>query len=912
MKVFTLVLLFLVAFSSFSQKKIVDYTAYADWKVIKDYQLSTDGNFFAFTANPYEGNSTAYLLNVQSSVDTLLTIKRGSDVAFDIKNTFFLSKISGDYNTIRNLKIKDTKTYKLPKDTLLIKDLSSLNTKEIYLSNVEKYAVVDSSSLIIGVFAHNFKLKNNHLSKRHNKQFKDGYEGKEKTFFIANAVDGVIFQATNAVDYYLEEEQQFVFITEKHTKKGKDFYTVTKINLTTFDTQNLEQRFEKIESSYASSKKNTAFLIGKLFDVKQKRNELYRVNNDFSAVNALNINQLMDSNFAISPTSSIELLADSDILLFDLQRNEPEKKKDTLLKEEQVKLDIWTWDEPNIKPKQLLEAKKYYSKKFLASYDLTHKKIDPIEDDTLSLNKRWKKSPYALITSSFQYDIATSYEYPWREDVYLIDLRSGEKTVLLNRNFSNTVLTPNADYFYYEKEADTNYYVRNLATQQEECLTCAIQERWKEDLNGMDYIPSMTGRIDVDEDKISVWFNSTKALYRYNPQNNELRQITPKEWLNRKIELNYYKIVSDSQYFNPENIIIEVFDLETKFNAYYAIDKDYKITEILNGYYNAFSFLKDEKHNRYFARIQTNEIYPNFNEIKAGNHHPITDVNPQQKEYNWSTVELVKWTAYDGQELEGLLYKPENYDSTKKYPLIVYYYETSSEDIHRYSAPRPTASIIFSTEYASSGYFVFMPDIRYTIGHPGKGAYNSIMSGTDYVLSCYPSIDSTRMGLQGQSWGGYQTAQLITMTNRYTAAMAGAPVSNMFSAYGGIRWGSGLSRQFQYEHTQSRIGKTIWEAPELYVENSPVFGLPNVTTPLLIMHNDNDGAVPWYQGVEIFMGLRRLGKPAWLLNYNGDEHNLMKKGNRKDLSLKMKQFFDFYLNGGDEPEWMEKGEVEYK
>jgi dipeptidyl aminopeptidase/acylaminoacyl peptidase len=143
-------------------------------------------------------------------------------------------------------------------------------------------------------------------------------------------------------------------------------------------------------------------------------------------------------------------------------------------------------------------------------------------------------------------------------------------------------------------------------------------------------------------------------------------------------------------------------------------------------------------------------------------------------------------------------------------------------------------------EYASSGYIVFIPDIRYTHpGSPAKSAFNCIVSGTDYVLENYP-VDSARIGLQGQSWGGYQTAQLITMTQKYAAAMAGAPVANMFSAYGGMRWGSGLNRQFQYEATQSRIGKTIWEAPELYFENSPLFHLPNVTTPLLIMHNDED------------------------------------------------------------------------
>ena len=253
------------------------------------------------------------------------------------------------------------------------------------------------------------------------------------------------------------------------------------------------------------------------------------------------------------------------------------------------------------------------------------------------------------------------------------------------------------------------------------------------------------------------------------------------------------------------------------------------------------------------------------------------------------------------------MYLPEDFDSSKSYPLLVYYYELSSDRLHYYFAPKPSASTINPLEYASSGYIVFIPDIRYTApGKPASSAYNCIVSGTDHILKNYP-IDSTRMGLQGQSWGGYQTAQLITMTNKYAAAMAGAPVSNMFSAYGGIRWGSGLNRQFQYESTQSRIGKTIWEAPELYVENSPLFHLPNVQTPLLIMHNDEDGAVPWYQGIELFNGMRRLNKPCWMLTYNGDDHNLIKEANRVDLSIRMKQFFDHYLQGKPMPYWMKNG-----
>ncbi|TNE96047.1 MAG: S9 family peptidase, partial [Bacteroidetes bacterium] len=251
--------------------------------------------------------------------------------------------------------------------------------------------------------------------------------------------------------------------------------------------------------------------------------------------------------------------------------------------------------------------------------------------------------------------------------------------------------------------------------------------------------------------------------------------------------------------------------------------------------------------------------------------------------------------------------KPENFDPNKQYPLLVYYYELYTDRYHQHYIPKPTASIIYPTEYASAGYVVLIPDIRYESGHPARSAYNTIMAATDRALELYPNIDSTRMGLQGQSWGGYQTAQMITMTDRYAAAMAGAPVSNMFSAYGGIRWGSGLNRQFQYEKSQSRIGATIWEKPELYYENSPIFGIPKISTPLLIMHNDGDGAVPWYQGIEMFTAMKRLNKPVWMLNYNNDDHNLMKDANRRDLSVRMRQFFDHYLEGKPAPKWLIEG-----
>ena len=281
----------------------------------------------------------------------------------------------------------------------------------------------------------------------------------------------------------------------------------------------------------------------------------------------------------------------------------------------------------------------------------------------------------------------------------------------------------------------------------------------------------------------------------------------------------------------------------------------------------------------------------------------LSHINPQQKNYNWGTVEQIHWTAYDGTPQEGMLYKPEDFDAKKKYPVLIYFYERNSDNLYNYITPQPSWSIINITFYVSRGYLVFVPDITYKTGIPGECAFNSICSGAE-ALAANSWVDKDNMAIQGQSWGGYQVAYLVTRTRMFKAAGAGAPVANMTSAYGGIRWQTGMSRQFQYEQTQSRIGRNLWDSPETYIANSPLFKLPNVTTPVLIMHNDADGAVPWYQGIEMFMGLRRLGKPAWLLEYNDEAHNLRQRRNRKDLSIRLQQFFDYYLKGAPEPSWM--------
>lgn len=284
----------------------------------------------------------------------------------------------------------------------------------------------------------------------------------------------------------------------------------------------------------------------------------------------------------------------------------------------------------------------------------------------------------------------------------------------------------------------------------------------------------------------------------------------------------------------------------------------------------------------------------------------LTAINPQMSDYNWGTAELFSWTSYAGIPLQGILYKPEDFDPTKKFPVMIYFYEQHSNNLYSYFPPAPSRSTVNIPFFVSRGYIVFTPDIHYTVGQPGMDSYNAVVSGAE-ALAQNSWVDIKNMAIQGQSWGGYQVAYIITQTNMFKAAAAGAPVSNMTSAYGGIRWESGRSRQYQYERTQSRLGYSMNDSLQLYIKNSPVFYTKNIETPLLIMHNDKDGAVPWYQGIELFMSMRRLGKPVWLLQYNNEAHNLLYRRNTKDLSIRLQQFFDHYLKGEPAPIWMTRG-----
>ncbi|MBO9574020.1 MAG: S9 family peptidase, partial [Chitinophagaceae bacterium] len=349
---------------------------------------------------------------------------------------------------------------------------------------------------------------------------------------------------------------------------------------------------------------------------------------------------------------------------------------------------------------------------------------------------------------------------------------------------------------------------------------------------------------------------------------------------------------------------------------------NYYITEsqVGGGYYrfeSPFQPLKATAANGWLIRRSSYNEAPNyyytkdFKQFKA-----LTNLAPQRN-YNWLTAELVNWKMPNGKMGQGILYEPENFDSSKKYPVVFNYYLRLSHRMYEFPYPGLTDANINIPWFVSRGYLVFTPDIQFSVSAetgivPGQSALDAVGSAAEY-LSQRPYVDAKRMAIQGHSFGGQLTAYMATHSNLFAAAceVAGTTDNLMASLLMNGPWGSEVSTKMgQYEirgGAWSGFGASIWERPDLYIKNSSVLNADKSTTPLLIMHNKKDESVQWRLGVAMYLAMRRNQKPCWMLQYNNGGHGLFTRQDMLDFTNRLEQFFDHYLKGAPAPDWMTHG-----
>lgn len=587
--------------------------------------------------------------------------------------------------------------------------------------------------------------------------------------------------------------------------------------------------------------------------------------------------------------------------------------------------DLWHYKDKVLQPTQRLNAQRDRNPSFAAIYFPATKKLVQLANDSIPQVNVSEDGRIAIANSRERYMI----EQMWGDggtDVYVIDPATNSRKLIAEKINGNATLSPDAKFVaYYNKK---NWYAYNTATSKIVNLTKGVKDHFDNELDDHPAEPPAWGLANWTKGDESVLIYDRFDIWQFDP-NGVKAPVVVTDSVGRKSHIQFRLAENgggrggrgggggrggaaagaEDRALDPNGVIeLRAVDQETMASGFYRDQLGQKKApeKIVMSNVAYGPVIKAANADVYMTTKSTFVDFPNlWVGPSLTNLAQISDANPQQKDYKWGTAELVRWTSADGKPLKGIVYKPEDFDPKKKYPMVSYYYEILSNGLYSYVAPNGR-NVINPTHYVSNGYVVFEPDILYSTGHPGMSAYNSIVPGVKAVMA-KGGIDEKHLGLQGQSWGGYQTAFVITKTHMFAAAMAGAPVANMTSAYGGIRWGTGISRAGQYESGQSRIGKPLVDAPELYLENSPLFHLRNVTTPLFIMNNDADDAVPWYQGIEFFVGMRRLGKEVYFIDYNNDVHNPASRANQKDIAMRMQQFFDNKLMGKPAPDWMVHG-----
>ncbi|WP_133408571.1 S9 family peptidase [Parashewanella tropica] len=582
--------------------------------------------------------------------------------------------------------------------------------------------------------------------------------------------------------------------------------------------------------------------------------------------------------------------------------------------DDERKLRVWNGEDPLIKPNEIKQYKNELKRTYLAVLDLGKQAITQLADPKVK-NVQMSEQPTRLLAKTdkpYQKMITWAGFY---SDYYLVDIGSGKQTKVLTQypTYWQPSLSPEGNYLAYYYLG--NIYLYDVANKTKTNVSKGLKVGFANEDHDYPSNPPGYG--------FGPWIDGEKAVlvydkydvWRLDIANGKMTKLT-----NGRKQGVQFRVTGLPKSDVPtwlksdEKVLLKGYNDRTKSDDFYRLNLAGG-TEQLSAEPVKLKVLARSKDAK--TLVYSKERYDLFPDLFAAKDYlnpqqaeQQTDLNKQIEPFNWGSSELVQWTNSDGKPLDGVLIKPANYQDGKRVPVLVYYYRFMSDRLHSF----PDMKINHRPNFAwfvDNGYAVFLPDIRFEVGYPGPSSVKALTSGVQHLIDIGVA-DPKAIGIQGHSWAGYQTAYAVTQTNIFAAAVSGAPVSNMTSAYSGIRHASGLARQFQYETGQSRIGKPLYADPLKYIENSPVFYADRIHTPMMIMFGDKDGAVPWEQGVEMYLAMRRAGKDVVMLQYQNEPHHLKQYPNKLDYSIKMMQYFDHYLKGKPAPKWLSQGEPYYE
>ncbi|WP_028297908.1 S9 family peptidase [Olivibacter sitiensis] len=920
-KLFIIASLFFVYNLSTAQKKPLDHQVYDNWQNIQSPEISKDGKYIGYAITPQQGDAILYIVTPQG--EQLWNIPRAENISFSYNSAYSAFLIKPPYAEVREARIKKKKPEEMPKDSLGI--ISFATGEVLKKANAKSFKLPEENGDYLAYLIDEAPEKDTSTKDSTSKKAPSKpKKGKGATLYLRYLASGEEEKFEDVDNYdFSKTGKRLAF-----SRTGKDSLD-DKAGLYIYELN--DKQLKQISKGKGTYKQFTFDEAGDQFAfIAEKSPEkalwkpyslyYYTALSDTATIVGQAGSTGMPNNWNVSGDGDLRFSKNGEKLFFGIAPI-PRVKDTTIVDFEVANVDVWHYQDDYLQPQQLVNLKRDLSRSYLSViYPAKNSRIIPLANlevpDTYVTKDA--DNEFVLASSNEGRRIATQWDTNSFYDVYLVSTIDGSRRKIVDNLKGNALLSPEGNYVMWFDLNTQRWHSYDIKSGVNIVLTQDLPVNFGNEENDTPAEARPYGIAGWTPGDKQVFIYDRYDIWSFDPKGKNRKIVTNGAGRAQGITFRYQDVDNkesgrrafrSSPVIEGKELLLSAFNNKNKYSGWYKgqLNREKDPQEIVMGPYSYRQIKANDGAKWYIYSKESYVESPDlFVSQDLKSETQLSHTNPQQANYNWGTAELVQWTTPKGYQATGILYKPEDFDANKQYPVIAYFYETLSDGLYSYIAPAPTPSRLNISYFVSNGYLVFAPDIHYEIGHPGQSAEEYINSGMA-VLSKQPWVDEKHLGIQGQSWGGYQVAHLITRTNMYAAAWAGAPVVNMTSAYGGIRWQSGMNRQFQYEKTQSRIGQNLWDGYDLYVENSPLFHLKNVNTPVVIMANDNDGAVPWYQGIEMFTALRRLGKPAWMLNYNGEEHNLVKRQNRKDIQIREQQFFDHFLKGKPAPVWLQKG-----
>jgi dipeptidyl aminopeptidase/acylaminoacyl peptidase len=628
-------------------------------------------------------------------------------------------------------------------------------------------------------------------------------------------------------------------------------------------------------------------------------------------------------DMVLSELGALRWARDGSKLFVGLKDQSPDPAAAPASAEPRANVDVWHWNDAEVQSVQIIRLAQERRATLPAAFDLSSGKLVRISDDVMRSVTPLPDPRWAL----GRIDTAYRTLVQWggsKADLYRVNTTSGERSLIENGVTRTMGSSPDGKYYLYLK--DKHIVAYNTETGKNTILGASDKIDFVDATDDHPYEKPTYGIAGWSKDGKSVIVNHRYDLYLLPVVGGKATNLTGGMGTAQQIVFRLVRLDrpsgggrggrggggaaadNDDQGVDLSRpLLLSASGEWTKKSGYYTLAPGGKPEPLI---YDDEAIGQVQKASEADRVVFTRQSFSEPPDLWVSNTRfaspvRVTNANPFITEYAWGTKKLIDFKNSKGQRLQGTLTLPANYQPGKKYPMLVYFYEILSNTHNNFPMPIYDDRPHFA-EYASDGYLVFEPDIVYETGKPGSSALDCVTSGVKEVIRL-GYADPKHIGIQGHSWGGYETSYILTQTDMFAAVVTGAPPSNLVSFYDETYPGTGTLQQGIVEVGQVRMGTNPWDNHDLFEEQSAVYNVRNIKTPFLILHGTADNAVDWHQGLELYGAAKRWGKHVILLSYPGEPHHLARKENQKDFQRRMKQFFDHYLKDAPAPKWMTDG-----